>query len=204
MKIKVCGMKYPDNILELSRLSIDFMGLIFYEKSSRCVGELSPEALHVLPSSIQKAGVFVNASEAEVLEKVTKYDLQAVQLHGSESPEFCQSIKNQNITIIKAFAVSETGDWQQTAEYEHHCDYFLFDTKTPKFGGSGQKFDWKILSSYTGETPFFLSGGIGLDDIQAIKRISHQRLYAIDLNSRFEIAPGLKDPDLLRKLLDEF
>jgi phosphoribosylanthranilate isomerase len=204
MKIKVCGMKYPANILEISRLPIDFMGLIFYEKSPRYAGALSPEALQVLPASILKTGVFVNATEAEILEKAAKYDLQAVQLHGSESPGFCQSIKNKGIKIIKAFSVSETKDLQQTADYEEIADYFLFDTKTPNYGGSGQKFDWKILSEYSGQTPFFLSGGIGLEDIPAIRKIKHNRLFAIDLNSKFEIEAGRKDITQLKKLLEEF
>ena len=194
-------MKYPDNILELSRLAIDYMGFIFYEKSPRWVGNLSPEILKTLPQNIQKVGVFVNPSETEILEKTEKYDLQVVQLHGSESPQCCRFIKNHGIKIIKAFSINNETDLETINSYTEVCDYFLFDTKTPQYGGSGQKFDWKILEKYTGKIPFFLSGGIGLEDIPTIKQIQHKQLYGIDLNSRLEVRPGLKDIALLKTKL---
>jgi indole-3-glycerol phosphate synthase len=192
-KLKVCGMLYPENIKALATLSIDMLGLIFYEKSPRYAGNLDTEVLKIIPPDISKIGVFVNASQADILEKVAKFDLQAVQLHGDESPDFCRELQAQNIKIIKAFQILKAEDFEPCASYKNVCDYFLFDTKTSQYGGSGKKFDWHILSSYKGDTFFFLSGGIGEDDAETIRQLRHPLLYAIDLNSRFEIEPGLKD-----------
>ncbi|GHT47990.1 N-(5'-phosphoribosyl)anthranilate isomerase [Bacteroidia bacterium] len=200
-KIKVCGMKCPENITEISQLPIDMLGLIFHEKSPRYAGNLDPEALQSVPASIQKVGVFVNASQETVLETIKKYDLQLVQLHGMESPVFCKELKKKGITVIKAFPVEEEEDLKKTVFYEGACDYFLFDTKTSQYGGSGQTFDWQILSAYSGKTPFFLSGGIGIKEMEAVKAFRHPLLYAVDLNSKFEMAPGVKDPDKLKKVL---
>jgi phosphoribosylanthranilate isomerase len=201
MKIKVCGMKYPDNIKELVRLPIDMTGLIFYEKSARYAGNLPANELRIVPSNIQKVGVFVNASEEDIFETVRKYNLQIVQLHGDESPGFCGKIKNQGIKVIKAFQIEKTSDFEKCNLYENACDYFLFDTKTPMYGGSGKKFDWEILSSYSGKTPFILSGGIGPEDAESIRKIQNPKLYGIDLNSCFEIRPGEKNIEKLREFL---
>jgi phosphoribosylanthranilate isomerase len=198
-KIKVCGLKHPHNIKELSTLPIDMIGLIFYEKSPRYAGNLDAKTLRTLLDSIQKVGVFVNESKLNILAKIKQYDLQLIQLHGNESPGFCQELKSCGIKIIKAFPIREAGDLTASLSYENACDYFLFDTKTSQFGGSGEKFDWKILASYTGKTPFFLSGGIGIEDAETIRQIKHPLLYAIDLNSKFETVPGLKDVNKLRK-----
>jgi phosphoribosylanthranilate isomerase len=200
-KYKVCGLKSLENIAEIARLPIDMMGLIFYEKSPRYAGNLPPEALKPLPASIRKVGVFVNASKETILEKVQPYDLQMVQLHGQETPALCSELRATGIEVIKAFPVAEAADFQLALNYEAACDYFLFDTKTPQYGGSGKQFDWKILSAYTGKTPFFLSGGIGLEDLETIKHLKHPLLYAIDLNSRFETAPGVKDINKLKQLI---
>lgn len=194
-------MKQPENIAEISRLPIDMLGLIFYEKSPRYAGNLNPEALKPVPASIQKVGVFVNASQETVLEKVKKYDLNMVQLHGMESPVFCKELKKHGIQVIKAFPVEEKEDLKKTFFYEGACDYFLFDTKTSQYGGSGKTFDWQILSAYSGTTPFFLSGGIGIEEMEAVQSFRHPLLYAVDLNSKFEIAPGVKDPDKLKKII---
>ncbi|MDR2843153.1 MAG: phosphoribosylanthranilate isomerase [Candidatus Symbiothrix sp.] len=194
-------MKSLENIAEIARLPIDMMGLIFYEKSPRYAGNLPPEALKPLPASIRKVGVFVNASKETILEKVQPYDLQMVQLHGQETPALCSELRATGIEVIKAFPVAEAADFQLALNYEAACDYFLFDTKTPQYGGSGKQFDWKILSAYTGKTPFFLSGGIGLEDLETIKHLKHPLLYAIDLNSRFETAPGVKDINKLKQLI---
>jgi indole-3-glycerol phosphate synthase len=201
LKIKVCGMKHPHNIKDLSTLPIDMIGLIFYEKSPRYAGDLDAKALGTLPDSIRKAGVFVNASKAYILSRIEQYGLQLVQLHGNESPAFCRELKSCGVKVIKAFPIREAGDLAASIPYENACDYFLFDTKTPQFGGSGKKFDWEILASYTGKTPFFLSGGIGAEDADAIQQIKHPWLYAIDLNSKFETAPGVKDINKLREFL---
>lgn len=205
LKIKVCGMKYPENIRDLVRLPVDMMGLIFYEKSARYAGFLSANELRIVLPNIQKVGVFVNASEEDILAKIREYNLQIVQLHGDESPDFCREIKKSGIKAIKAFRIETAGDLA-TAErclercglYENACDYFLFDTKTPQYGGSGKKFNWEILSSYNGETPFILSGGIGAEDAESIREIQNPKLFGIDLNSRFETDMGKKDIEKLR------
>ena len=198
MKLKICGMKYPDNILEVGSLLPDYMGFIFWDKSARYFDGTLP----TLPQSIKKTGVFVNANVEEIIEKVTKYDLQAVQLHGHESIAFCQELKNtlaKSIEIIKVFSVDSEFDFNQLEPYETVCDYFLFDTKGKLPGGNGTTFDWKVLEQYPSQKPFFLSGGIGLDEIDLVKQILKTDLpiYAIDVNSKFEIEAGLKDKEKL-------
>ena len=198
MKLKICGMKYPDNILEVGSLLPDYMGFIFWEKSARYFDGTLP----TLPQSIKKTGVFVNANLEEIIEKVTKYDLQAVQLHGHESVAFCQELKNilaKSIEIIKVFSVDSEFDFNQLEPFETVCDYFLFDTKGKLPGGNGTTFDWKVLEQYPSQKPFFLSGGIGLDEIDLVKQILKTDLpiYAIDVNSKFEIEAGLKDKEKL-------
>jgi len=203
MKIKVCGMKNPDNIEELSRLPIDLMGLIFYPKSPRYIGNLEPEALKVLPENIGRVGVFVNEETDKVKETISKYNLDYIQLHGNESAEYVGNLKqlHPDIKIIKAFSISETSDFDMTQEYENIADYFLFDTKTPQYGGSGQKFDWSILDDYRGDTPFFLSGGISHEDVVLIRKLENNRIIGLDLNSKFEIEPGLKNIELLDRFI---
>lgn len=202
MKIKVCGMKHPDNIRDLGTLPIDFMGMIFYEKSPRYVDKLTLEDLNLLPQYIERVGVFVNAEIDLIIEKVNQYSLHFIQLHGNESPEFCKEL-NRTLPIIKAFSISDVMDIEQTKAYDGLQGYFLFDTKTPQYGGSGQKFDWAILDSYTGHTPFLLSGGISIDDATEIRKIKHPQFYGIDLNSKFEKEPGLKDIELLQQFIKE-
>jgi len=202
MKIKVCGMKYPDNIEALSRLPIDYMGLIFYDKSPRMVEKLTLADLNILPTHIKRTGVFVKATIDFINEKISQYNLDAIQLHGNESPDFCNEL-NGKIPVIKAFSISSASDFLITKDYEIYVQYFLFDTKTPQYGGSGEKFDWNILKEYEGETPFFLSGGISAQDVNKIKEIKHPGLYAVDLNSRFETQPGLKDIELLNQFIKQ-
>lgn len=205
MKIKVCGMKNPDNIEKLSRLPIDLMGLIFYPKSPRYMGNLEPEALTVLSENIGRVGVFVNEDTDKVDEAIIKYNLNYIQLHGNESPEYVGNLKqlHQNIEIIKAFSISESSDFHITQEYENLADYFLFDTKTPQYGGSGQKFDWSILDEYKDATSFFLSGGITYEDAVLIRKLEANRIVGLDLNSKFEIEPGLKNIELLHRFIKE-
>ena len=198
MKLKICGMKYPDNILEVGSLLPDYMGFIFWEQSARYFDGEMP----ILPKSIKKTGVFVNASQEEIISKITKYDLQAVQLHGHESVAFCKELKEHfgnAIEIIKVFSVDSAFDFDQLKPFETVCDYFLFDTKGKLPGGNGTTFDWKVLEQYPSQKPFFLSGGIGLDEIDLVKQILKTDLpiYAIDLNSKFEIEPGLKNKEEL-------
>ena len=198
VKLKICGMKYPDNILEVGSLLPDYMGFIFWEQSARYFDGEMP----ILPKSIEKTGVFVNASREEITAKVTQYDLQAVQLHGHESVAFCKELKEHfgnAVEIIKVFSVDSAFDFDQLKPFETVCDYFLFDTKGKLPGGNGTTFDWKVLENYSSKKPFFLSGGIGLDEIDLVNEILKTDLpiFAIDLNSKFEIEPGLKNTKLL-------
>ncbi|WP_455550732.1 phosphoribosylanthranilate isomerase [Flavobacterium gawalongense] len=199
MGIKICGMKYPGNILEVGSLLPDYMGFIFWGKSARYFDGIMPD----LPKSIKKVGVFVNESIPVILEKTAKYDLQAIQLHGQESAEFCLDLKSQidaTIEIIKVFSVDDTFDFEVLKPFETVCDYFLFDTKGKLPGGNGTTFDWKVLVNYPSSKPFFLSGGIGIEEMGAVNEISKTNLpiYAIDVNSKFEIEPGLKNIQLCR------
>lgn len=196
-------MKHPDNINALAHLPIDYMGMVFYAPSPRNNINGNPEMLEALPATIKKTGVFVDESREVIKKHIRQYNLEAVQLHGTETPAQCQSIK-QNfpfLEIIKAFSIANADDFERTKQYEGTCDYFLFDTKTPQHGGSGKKFDWQLLDNYNGNTLFFLSGGISVDDIDSIKALSHPNLYALDLNSKFETEPGLKDIELLKRMI---
>ncbi|EKT4548836.1 phosphoribosylanthranilate isomerase [Flavobacterium psychrophilum] len=193
MKLKICGMKYPENILEVSTLLPDYLGFIFWEKSSRYFDLEIPE----IPESIKKVGVFVNATLEEILLKIKKYNLNLVQLHGNESPEFCKELKKSTIKIIKVFSVNDDFNFSALEPFEAVCDYFLFDTKGKLPGGNGITFNWQILKKYHSRKPFFLSGGIGLDDIKNIKKLNLP-IYAIDVNSKFEIEAGLKNIELLK------
>jgi phosphoribosylanthranilate isomerase len=194
MKLKICGMKYPDNILEVGSLLPDYMGFIFWKKSARFFDGQIPE----LPESIKKTGVFVNETAEFILEKIQSHDLKAIQLHGQESVAFCKELKNkiaQDIEIIKVFSIIDTFDFTLLKPFEPVCDYFLFDTKGKLPGGNGVTFDWTVLENYPSQKPFFLSGGIGLEELEAVKEILKTNLpiYAIDVNSKFEIEPGLKN-----------
>ncbi|HCX23622.1 MAG: N-(5'-phosphoribosyl)anthranilate isomerase [Flammeovirgaceae bacterium] len=188
MKLKVCGMRDSDNIRELMEVKPDFMGMIFYPKSSRYVEELPQTDLDVAT-----VGVFVNESTEVIQEKSKKFGFQMVQLHGSESVEQAEELKLLGFKVIKVFGVMDQLPLEEMKPYESTVDYFLFDTKTSQHGGSGQKFDWSILESYDLDKPFFLSGGIDLEDLESIKALNIPQLYAVDINSRFERAPAVKD-----------
>ncbi|WP_300436680.1 phosphoribosylanthranilate isomerase [Christiangramia sp.] len=202
LSLKVCGMQQPGNILQVSELQPDYMGLIFYDKSPRYFDGELPE---IVPE-IKKAGVFVNASIPEIKEKVSKYNLNAVQLHGDESAAFAKDLKRElqklgnTPEIIKVFSVGDDFDFQIIKAFEGIVDYFLFDTKGALRGGNGTEFDWKILENYPSNTPFFLSGGIGPEHGKAIAELKNHflrngkpgLLYAVDVNSKFELKPGLK------------
>jgi phosphoribosylanthranilate isomerase len=197
--IKICGMKYPENILEAGSLLPDYMGFIFWQKSARYFDGVMPD----LPKTIKKTGVFVNESIAVIEEKTAKYDLKAVQLHGQESVDFCSELKAKfgtSIEIIKVFSADENFDFSVLKPYESVCNYFLFDTKGKLPGGNGTTFDWKILGNYPSTKPFFLSGGIGIEELDSIKEILKTSLpiHAIDINSKFEIEPGLKNIELCK------
>ena len=192
-------MREADNIREVEALGIDLMGLIFWPKSKRYVAE-RPQ---YLPTQVKKVGVFVDASLEDIRQHIQDYQLDIIQLHGHETPDFIAqlSIFNFQFSIIKAFNIATAEDLAQTKPYEGIVDYFLFDTKAQLPGGSGEQFDWSVLSHYEGTTPFLLSGGIGPDDAERIKSFHHPRCIGIDLNSRFEIAPGLKDVNQLKDFI---
>ena len=203
MKIKICGMKYPDNIAAVAALKPDFMGFIFYPKSPRYAEPLDIAALNALPSTIKKIGVFVNENLENILTIAYKYKLDGLQLHGTELVDMCTELKRVGYIVIKAFPIAEAYNFKVTKDYEGACDYFLFDTKTDAYGGSGLKFNWSMLEEYQGETPFLLSGGIAADDAEAILKIEHPKFAGIDLNSKFELKPGLKNVDLLKSFILE-
>jgi phosphoribosylanthranilate isomerase len=197
IKIKVCGMKHPDNIVGLTSLAVDYIGFIFYEKSKRFVGDANQEYIKRLKGLI-KVGVFVNADLAEICDKIDKFNLNAVQLHGDESLQFCEELKQRGqVTLIKAFGIDQHFDWTVLNAYGGAIDYFLFDTKSNSYGGTGTQFDWSLLHQYKLEYPYFLSGGLDENNIKAALQADDPRLYALDLNSKFEIEPGLKDINLL-------
>jgi phosphoribosylanthranilate isomerase len=194
LKIKVCGMRDAKNIEALSQLSVDYMGFIFYSPSPRFVGDsFDVNILKSIPKTIKKVGVFVNETLKEVERTAEKYKLDCIQLHGNEIPDYCNALKEKKYTVIKAFKGDEASLTCETAAYRFACDFYLFDTPTPMYGGSGRKFDWSILKQQKLYNQFFLSGGISLEDVEQIKNIDIPGIYAIDLNSKFEISPGLKD-----------
>ncbi len=209
MKIKVCGMKYAENIQALTKLNPDFMGFIFYDRSPRfALTELDVDQTSNMPVHIKKVAVFVDENPEDIIHVCDEYKIDMVQLHGTESVEFCQKLKNAEFEIIKAFGIDDDFDFEKTIPYNEVVDYFLFDTKSQAYGGSGKYFDWALLKDYQLNIPYFLSGGISLENLNAIKKIDDNRLVAIDVNSRFEIKPGLKDIEavkiLINRVRDEF
>lgn len=194
-------MKYAGNIRELSSLAIDYMGFIFYAKSPRYAGEMDPSTVN-LPRSILKTGVFVDESIDNMRACIDRYCLDAVQLHGCETPETCRFMRSRNVEVIKVFSIESAADFVPCSSWADVCDYFLFDTKTPQHGGSGRQFDWNVLEHYRGSVPFFLSGGIGADSAERLRSFRHPSCCGIDLNSRFEKQPGWKDIALLKRFLE--
>jgi phosphoribosylanthranilate isomerase len=203
MFIKVCGMRNSANIEEVKRLKPDMMGFIFYPKSKRYVGEnFNPEIIQSLMPEVETVGVFVNEEFEDLESFVSKFNFDYLQLHGNESPEYCHHAMEHGIDVIKAFGLHPDFDWTSLEPYTDVCKYFLFDTSTKGYGGSGQKFDWNILNSYKLSHPFILSGGIGPDDVETIKSIKHPQFAGIDINSCFEIEPGFKDTKKLELFFD--
>ena len=196
-------MREPENIEQVAQLGVDMMGFIFYPKSPRYASQAA--ARSDADRKVCRVGVFVNDSIPDMLDKIHSFSLNAVQLHSGESREVCEQLREANgeIKIIKAISVSNAGDIQKYKEYVGAVDYFLFDTKCKTVGGSGQQFDWQVLDEYDGDVPFLLSGGIGPEDVSRIRSFHHPKCVGIDLNSRFEIEPGVKDVEKLRKFLNE-
>lgn len=201
-------MRDRENIRAVAAFKPDYMGLIFYTGSKRYVEQADFALLESLPSEMKITGVFVNESRQEILKKVGEFNLQAVQLHGQETAEYCSSLKielakcDTGIEIIKAFAVDEDFNFETVTEYEALVDFFLFDTKTSGHGGSGLKFNWEILKNYNSAKPYFLSGGIGPDDLELLMNWDDERFFAVDLNSKFEISPALKDTDKVSRAIN--
>lgn len=196
MMTKVCGMRDAQNIRDVESLGVDWIGMIFWPKSKRYVAEVPS----YLPEHLKKVGVFVDSTLDDILQHISDYQLDIIQLHGQESPDFAKALKPH--TIIKAFNIEKADDLLQTEKYEGIADYFLFDTKGKMVGGNGQKFDWSVLTAYQGKTPFLLSGGIGPEDVESVKSFHHPRCIGIDLNSRFESEPGFKDINQLKTFIN--
>ncbi|MDR1723442.1 MAG: phosphoribosylanthranilate isomerase [Tannerella sp.] len=223
MLIKVCGMREAHNIRELlEEVEIDFIGFIFYHKSPRYVSDNEEYINAIRSCGKQKVGVFVDESLETILEKADKYGLDCIQLHGNESPALCRVLRKVNrlledrttvnpahytlrhgalYKVIKAFHIASTEDLTATTPYTACVDYYLFDTKSPDYGGSGRRFDWSILDAYDGDTPFLLSGGISHDSLDDLKKIHHPKFAGVDLNSGFEIAPAHKDVARLKSFI---
>lgn len=228
MLIKVCGMREPENIHAVEQLGVDMIGFIFWPQSPRYVSQIRsragiipdytslkeerPDAMTAAGGRqlVARVGVFVDDMPQNIVTRVYNYDLQYVQLHGNESAVMIDNLRRTldpdirfGIRIIKALSIASPADMQRYKEYEDHVDMFLFDTKCSSVGGSGEQFDWSVLNDYDGHTPFLLSGGIGPDDAARVKAFRHPRFAGIDLNSRFETAPAVKDVEALRRFVAE-
>jgi phosphoribosylanthranilate isomerase len=200
-KVKICGMREPGNIREISGLKPDYMGFIFYPGSKRYAGRLSPSEFRYFRGGLQPVAVFVNASREEILSTCKAYSIRILQLHGDESPGFCQSMREEGFQVIRAFRVGRKLNMEKMEGFAGVCDFILLDTSGDGYGGTGKKFDWSQLQDYRLDLPFFLSGGIGPEDAGRIKEINIPQLYAVDLNSRFEIKPGLKNKEELENFV---
>lgn len=198
MKLKVCGMKLENNISEISKLNPDFMGFIFWPKSKRFFNEKSIQ----ISNKINKVGVFVNQDYDFIIDKINNFKLDFIQLHGEEDYQFCKKIKTR-CKVIKVFNIGSDFDFEILSSFESVCDYFLFDTKGDSYGGNGIKFDWKLLKKYPSKKPFLLSGGIDITDFTEILKIKELKipLIGIDINSKFEFEPGLKNIKKVKELL---
>lgn len=212
MIIKVCGLREPENLSALLDLEVDWVGFIFYPGSKRFVeGEALMNWIGQHQDQfgrVKRVGVFVNAGIADVLNTVHDYQLDIVQLHGAEQPQYCAELNTiwgsgtmKQAQLMKAFQIEEAADFELCQSYEPFCDYFLFDTKSDQYGGTGRSFDWRLLEQYTGSKPFLLSGGLDEGMEAAIQKIDHPQFFGIDVNSRFESEPGLKDIDKVSRFI---
>src|ERR1700743_2482727 len=183
MKIKICGLREPQNIEAIAALQLDLMGFICYERSPRFIADMDAAIFSGISPEIQKTAVFVNENAENIQTLIDEYGFDAIQLHGDESPEFAESFRNQ-VTVIKAFGMDDRFDFDILESYQDKVDYFLFDTKTAAHGGSGRTFNWEILNDYQLDVPFFLSGGLSLDNLAEVTKIDHPQFYGVDLNSR--------------------
>jgi len=199
MLIKVCGLKHEEDIDTLSAAEkVDFLGFIFVAESPRYVGK----NLKHLTTHKKKVGVFRNTKLDEIIKIHERLGFDYIQLHGDESPSLCREL-TKYAKVIKAFSVQDKNTFDKVNEYENCCELFLFDTPSKIGGGSGRQFDWSILDEYQGETSFLLSGGIGPQDVHALRAMNHNKFKGIDINSRFETRPGKKDTTLIQAFLNE-
>lgn len=197
MMIKICGMRDPENIARVAALAPMLMGFIFYDKSPRNATGLDPEVVHRLPDFIRPVAITVNRDFDSIMELCRLYGFKIVQLHGEESPELCRRLREEGLTVFKAIPVDSDIDWNKVAAYEGAVDMFVFDTKSSARGGTGRKFSWDILAGYPLSVPYLIGGGVGPDDIPAIIDAMRPGMAGIDINSRFETEPGLKNLGLL-------
>lgn len=201
MIIKVCGMRDPDNIRQIDELRcVDWMGFIFFPPSSRNVERVP----NYLPKHCKRVGVFVNAAPEDILHRQEELGFDLIQLHGDETPEYCKNLRTslkEGTKLIKMIPIESPQELERTQQYEGKVDYFLFETKCKGYGGSGKQFDWDILQHYQGQTPFLITGGIGADDAEKVRTFKHPQWAGIDLNSRFETAPALKDIKLIKEFI---
>ena len=217
MIVKVCGLRDGENIRQVAELGVDWIGMIFWEKSPRNVtmipshaGILPDRAMDMGDFKAKRVGVFVDEMPQSIITRVVNFKLDLIQLHGKETPTLIRNLRRtldpdirSGIQVIKAISVSCREDIAAYKNYTDCVDYFLFDTKCPTVGGSGNQFDWSVLEAYDGDIPFLLSGGIGPDDAELIKAFHHPKCIGIDLNSRFEIEPALKDINKLKEFLEK-
>jgi phosphoribosylanthranilate isomerase len=204
LNVKVCGLVDPVNTQEIVEALPDFIGFNFYPGSKRYVGDNPHNSLFSnIPATIRKTGIFVNENPGKIIETTQKYNLNLIQLHGNESAAYCRELAEKGLKIIKAFGIGDNFNFSQLTEFEAVCEYFLFDTKIGKQGGSGLKFKWEKIHEYYIEKHFFLAGGIKPADALSIKQIKHKYLFAVDINSCFELFPGIKDPVKVKKFIDE-
>lgn len=217
MIVKVCGLRDGENIRQVAELGVDWIGMIFWEKSPRNVtmipshaGILPDRAMDMGDFKAKRVGVFVDEMPQSIITRVVNFKLDLIQLHGKETPTLIRNLRRTldpdirpGIQVIKAISVSCREDIAAYKNYADCVDYFLFDTKCPTVGGSGNQFDWSVLEAYDGDIPFLLSGGIGPDDAERIKAFHHPKCIGIDLNSRFEIEPALKDINKLKEFLEK-
>lgn len=201
-QIKVCGMREPANIADLVELPINYIGTILYPKSPRYSGERedTAQAFRSLNSSVQKVGVLVHPTLSFIEEMQEKFAFDYLQLHSDESLDFCREAA-KIAPIIKAFGIDTTTNFQTIESYSTIADFFIFDTATKAYGGSGKKFDWTLLDNYHGEKPYLLAGGLTVDDAQSLTTITDPRCMGFDINSGFEISPALKDISQIKEFV---
>ncbi|MFV0506578.1 MAG: phosphoribosylanthranilate isomerase [Bacteroidales bacterium] len=197
--IKVCGLRDCKNIEEVDQLGVDLLGFIYYDKSPRNV----PQSVVLPCSKAKKVGVFVNEESGKILDVAKRNDLSYVQLHGNEQLDQIIDLKYSGLNVIKAISIASKLDLEQARVFDGVADIILLDTKGSKEGGNGVKFDWRIIDYYNLDCPFMLSGGIGVSDAELVRGIKHPKFLGVDINSRFEIEPAIKDVIKIKKFINK-